>query len=131
VIHVDDLIKPRTKQILIAALPTFPWPHRILRYNPRKQRITTSDSWNPNRTCKKSLPEPLSGKSIAGIPVISMVNQSFRDITVDCWLLSRKTISGCPVSWTRARRAVLISLKVIFFEPSTLSGLAGRFLDGG
>jgi len=27
--------------------------------------------------------------------------------------------------------AVLISLKVIFFEPSTLSGLAGRFLDGG
>jgi hypothetical protein len=27
--------------------------------------------------------------------------------------------------------AVLISLKVIFFEPSTLSGLAGRFLDWG
>jgi hypothetical protein len=27
--------------------------------------------------------------------------------------------------------AILISLKVIFFEPSTRSGLGGRFLDGG
>jgi hypothetical protein len=27
--------------------------------------------------------------------------------------------------------AVLISLKAIFFEPSTQSGLAGRFLDWG
>src|SRR5450755_3966964 len=27
-VHVDDLIEPRTKQILLAALPTLPWPHR-------------------------------------------------------------------------------------------------------
>src|SRR3954447_5324131 len=30
-LHIDDLVEPRTKQILLAALPTLPWPHRILR----------------------------------------------------------------------------------------------------
>jgi hypothetical protein len=35
VVHVDDLIEPRTKQILLAALPPFPWPHRTLRSSPR------------------------------------------------------------------------------------------------
>ena len=28
VIHVDDLVEPRTKQILFAAFPPLPWPHR-------------------------------------------------------------------------------------------------------
>jgi hypothetical protein len=46
------------------------------------------------------------------------------------WPLSRKRFPavryrGC------GDVAVLISLKVIFFEPSTLSGLGGRFLDRG
>ena len=31
VVHVDDLIKPRPEQILLAAVPTFPWSHPILR----------------------------------------------------------------------------------------------------
>jgi hypothetical protein len=31
VIHVDDLIEPRPEQILLAALPAFPWSHPILR----------------------------------------------------------------------------------------------------
>jgi hypothetical protein len=35
VIHVDDLVEPRTKQILLAAFPTLPWPHRPLRSSRR------------------------------------------------------------------------------------------------
>ena len=31
VIHVDDLVEPRTKQILLAAVPLLPWSHPILR----------------------------------------------------------------------------------------------------
>src|SRR5260221_12773059 len=31
VIHVDDLVEPRAKQILLAAFPPLPWPHRTLR----------------------------------------------------------------------------------------------------
>ena len=31
VVHVDDLVEPRTKQILLAAFPPLPWPHRTLR----------------------------------------------------------------------------------------------------
>jgi hypothetical protein len=30
VIQVDDLIEPRAKQILLAAVAPFPWSHRIL-----------------------------------------------------------------------------------------------------
>ena len=33
VIHVDDLVEPRTKQILLAAFPPIPWPHRTLRHH--------------------------------------------------------------------------------------------------
>jgi hypothetical protein len=31
VVQVDDLIEPRPVQILLAAIPPFPWSHRILR----------------------------------------------------------------------------------------------------
>jgi hypothetical protein len=30
-VHVDDLIEPGAKQILLARLPPFPWPHLVLR----------------------------------------------------------------------------------------------------
>jgi hypothetical protein len=30
-LHVDDLIKPRAKQILLSRLSSFPWPHPNLR----------------------------------------------------------------------------------------------------
>ncbi|WP_430640223.1 hypothetical protein [Bradyrhizobium cytisi] len=30
-IHIDDLIKPGAKQILLARFPPFPWPHPALR----------------------------------------------------------------------------------------------------
>jgi hypothetical protein len=40
----------------------------------------------------------------------------------------RPRLSGIVGSGTSP---ILISLKVIFFEPSTQSGLGGRFLDGG
>ena len=34
VVHVDDLVEPRAKQILLAAFPPFPWPHRTLPQSP-------------------------------------------------------------------------------------------------
>ena len=34
-IHVDDLIEPGAKQILLARLPPFPWPHLVLPLEPR------------------------------------------------------------------------------------------------
>jgi hypothetical protein len=46
-----------------------------------------------------------------------------RDLRVYDFRLSRIVAAGTS--------AVLTSLKVIFFEPSTQSGLAGRFLDWG
>jgi hypothetical protein len=30
-VHVDDLIEPEPEQILLARLPSFPWPHLVLR----------------------------------------------------------------------------------------------------
>jgi len=63
---IDHLIEPRPKQILLAALPSLPWPHR----NPsarshQTKRITASDSReSPTRICKKvHVRAPISGKS--------------------------------------------------------------------
>jgi hypothetical protein len=38
-VHVDDLIEPGAKQILLARLPPFPWPHLV----PRRSRDTTEN----------------------------------------------------------------------------------------
>jgi hypothetical protein len=38
-IHVDDLIEPGAKQILLARLTPFPWPHLV----PRRSRDTTEN----------------------------------------------------------------------------------------
>src|SRR6202022_5134380 len=66
VVHVDDLIEPRTKQILFATPPTLPWPHR----NPsarshQTKRITASDSReSPHMHLQENRrPAPISGKS--------------------------------------------------------------------
>src|SRR5262249_16241830 len=37
-IHVDDLIEPGAKQILLARLPPFPWPHLVPPLEPRYDR---------------------------------------------------------------------------------------------
>ena len=42
VVHVDDLVEPRTKQILLAALPPLPWPHRNPSDPIETKRITAS-----------------------------------------------------------------------------------------
>ena len=65
VLRVDDLIEPRAKQILLAALPPFPWPHRNLRPSRPRQRITARDSReSPTRICRKTAATPRnSGKS--------------------------------------------------------------------
>src|SRR5580704_4920834 len=40
-IHVDDLIEPGAKQILLARLPPFPWPHLVPPFGAAiRQRIT-------------------------------------------------------------------------------------------
>jgi hypothetical protein len=44
------------------------------------------------------------------------------------YLVNDFRLSGIVAAGTSA---VVISLKVIFFEPSSQSGLAGRFLDWG
>jgi hypothetical protein len=46
-LHVDDLIEPRAKHILLTRLSPFPWPHRVLRQAFQSQRIT-------NQVCKES-----------------------------------------------------------------------------
>ena len=38
-VHVDDLIEPGAKQILLARLPSFPWPHLV----PRRSSDTTEN----------------------------------------------------------------------------------------
>jgi hypothetical protein len=38
-VHVDDLIEPGAKQILLARLTPFPWPHLVL----RRSRDTTEN----------------------------------------------------------------------------------------
>src|SRR5580704_16566240 len=37
-IHVDDPIEPGAKQILLARLPPFPWPHLVPPLEPRYDR---------------------------------------------------------------------------------------------
>jgi hypothetical protein len=45
VVHVDDLVKPRAEQILLATLPPLAWPHRKSpAQSARARRITASDS---------------------------------------------------------------------------------------
>src|SRR5262245_36413282 len=45
VLHVDDLVKPRAEQILLATLPPLAWPHRQSPApSPRARRITACDS---------------------------------------------------------------------------------------
>jgi hypothetical protein len=38
-VHVDDRIEPGAKQVLLARLPPFPWPHLV----PRRSRDTTEN----------------------------------------------------------------------------------------
>jgi hypothetical protein len=58
-VHVDDLIEPRTKQILLAALPPLPWPHRIPPFDPTKRRESQLQiRGNPQRDfARKSAPQ--------------------------------------------------------------------------
>src|SRR5882757_5529212 len=65
VVHIDDLIEPRTKQILLAALPPFPWPHRNPSARPHQaKRSTASDSRESQTRIRKKIDHqaPISGK---------------------------------------------------------------------
>jgi hypothetical protein len=55
VVQVDDLIKPRAKQILPAAVPPFSWSHRIPRSRGlRRRESELSIRVNPPfRFCKE------------------------------------------------------------------------------
>jgi hypothetical protein len=84
VIHVDDLIEPRTKQILLAALPPLPWPHQ----NPPLITLSSRESWlqirgNPQHEfARKLAPEPqFPANPFAAIPAISIAGQPLRDIS--------------------------------------------------
>src|SRR5260370_39470277 len=84
VVHVDDLIEPRTKQVLLAALPPLPWPHQIL----RSSRRCSTESWleirgNPeHQFARKSAPDAqFPANPIAGLPPISIANQPLQNIS--------------------------------------------------
>src|ERR1700730_803828 len=89
VVHVDDLVQPRTKQILLAAFPPLPWPHRTLHqsHDGRESRLEIRGNPRP-QFARKSTPQPqFPANPIAAIPEISIASQSLRDI-------SRTTLEG-------------------------------------
>ncbi|HEU0083308.1 MAG TPA: hypothetical protein VFQ87_10605, partial [Bradyrhizobium sp.] len=50
-LHVDDLIEPRAKQILLTRLSPFPWPHLVPRQIvPRRENHESSLQGIPLRT---------------------------------------------------------------------------------
>src|ERR1700758_3321863 len=88
VVHVDDLIKPRAEQILLAGLPSLAWSHRK---SPLHQR-EREESWlairgNPQNRIRKeiALQRPKTGKfdylSEPNHPAHSM---AFKFFTDDC-----------------------------------------------
>ena len=83
VIHVDDLIEPRAKQILLAALPPFPWPHRTLRQRIHGRESRPQIRGNPQHEfARKSPPHPtIPANPPAEMPAITFARQSLRDIS--------------------------------------------------
>jgi hypothetical protein len=56
VVHVDDLVKPRAEQILLAGLPSLAWSHRKSPlYQPEREESRLVIRGNPqNRFARKS-----------------------------------------------------------------------------
>src|SRR6516162_8855094 len=56
VVHVDDLVKPRAEQILLAGLPSLAWSHRKSPlYQPEREESRLAIRGNPqNRFARKS-----------------------------------------------------------------------------
>jgi len=86
VVHVDDLVKPRAEQILLAGLPSLAWSHRKSPlYQPEREESRLAIRGNPqNRICKKiALQRPKSGKfdylSAPGHSAHSMASEFFTD----------------------------------------------------
>jgi len=90
VVHVDDLIKPRAEQILLAGLPSLAWSHRKSPApSARARGITACDSRESlNRICKEiALQRPEAGKfdylSAPNHPAHSTASEFFTDDYVD------------------------------------------------
>src|SRR5262249_51416297 len=86
VVHVDDLIKPRAEQILLAGLPSLAWSHRKSPlHQPEREESRLAIRGNPqNRICKKiALQRPKTGKfdylSEPNHPAHSMAFKFFTD----------------------------------------------------
>jgi hypothetical protein len=86
VVHVDDLIKPRAEQILLAGLPSLAWSHRKSPlHQPEREESRLVIRGNPhNRICKKiALQRPKTGKfdylSEPNHPAHSMAFKFFTD----------------------------------------------------
>src|SRR5258708_10269627 len=83
VIHVDDLIQPRTKQILLAASPPLPWSHRSLHqsHDGRESRLEIPRD-PPPHFARKSTPQPqFPANPTAAIPANAIASQSLQDIS--------------------------------------------------
>ena len=83
VLHVDDLIEPRAKQILLAALPPFPWPHRTLRQRVQGRESRPEIRGNPQHEfARKPPPSPaIPANPQTRNSAIVFAAQSLRDIS--------------------------------------------------
>ncbi len=86
VVHIDDLVKPRAKQILLATLPPLAWSHRKSPApSARARRITAYDSReSSNQICKEiAFQRSKTGKfdylSAPNQPAHSMAFEFFTD----------------------------------------------------
>jgi hypothetical protein len=79
-IHVDDLIEPRTKHILLASLPSLPWPHQILHASlPPAENHGLRFEGIPIANLQEKLPFPAN--PVAGISPFPVPDQALQDIS--------------------------------------------------
>jgi hypothetical protein len=81
-LHVDDLIEPRAKQILLARLAPFPWPHPNLRSSiawSKESRLPIRRNPSFDFARKSTATPGIPAKSIAAIPKIILQPQTIRD----------------------------------------------------
>jgi hypothetical protein len=104
VVQVDDLIESRPKQILLAAVPPFPWSHRILRsrtsgtgnqsFDSPESRISILQGNRPKHPGTRQNPAPQFAKMSPPITAFCGFSQS----TSDAVLSGRRREAALPAT---------------------------------